>query len=253
MAGKLMPAREIVAAASRAEKSGAVSFSIVTAGKRLTDNTHLRIVEEALGDIAAAGRLRRCASLGLLDVFALRRLRDAGLERYHHNLEAARGFYRRVCTTHGYDDNVATIRVARAAGLSVCSGGIFGIGETPKQRVELACELRLLDVDAVPINFLDARPGTPLEKMPRLSPDECLATIAVFRLMLPRAEIIVMGGRGAQLGEAQHRIFQAGASGTIIGDYLTTQGTGPGAVLDMIRVQGLRPRAPGESFQDSRP
>jgi biotin synthase len=243
MAGPMMSASEIAFAATRAEASSASSFSIVTAGRRLTGQPALRTVAEALGVMAGASGLRRCASLGLLDQFALRQLRAAGLERYHHNLEAARSFYRRVCTTHGYDENVATIRAAREVGLSVCSGGIFGVGETPEQRVELAAELRSLGVDAVPINFLDPRPGTPLEAMPPLSAGACLATIAVFRLMLPQVELIVMGGRERQLGEAQRQIFAAGASGTLIGDYLTTAGSAPGDVLAMIHAAGLRPVA----------
>jgi biotin synthase len=128
--------------------------------------------------------------------------------------------------------------------LSVCSGGIFGIGESPEQRVQLAETLRGLQVDAVPINFLDARVGTPLERQPRLEPEQCLAIIAVFRLMLPQAEIIVMGGREAQLDSMQGEIFRAGASATLVGDYLTTTGLSPRDVLAALQQQGLRPRHP---------
>jgi biotin synthase len=242
--GKLST-QEITAAAVRAEAAGACAFSIVTAGRSLSDENGLRATEEALAHIGATTRVLRCASLGLLDEANLRRLRRAGLQRYHHNLETACSFFPRICTTHTFEQKIDTIRAARAAGLSVCSGGIFGLGETPEQRVELAEALRLLDVDAVPMNFLDPRPGTALENMPVLRPEECLATIAVFRLMLPRAEIIVMGGREAQLGAMQHRIFGAGATSTIIGDYLTTRGCSSEAVVEMIRAQGLRLRPSG--------
>jgi biotin synthase len=242
--GKLS-AREIAAAAVQAEEAGACAFSIVAAGRSLSDEKGLRAAEEALAHIGAATRVLRCASLGLLDKASLRRLRRAGLQRYHHNLETARSFFPRICTTHTFEQKVDTIRAARSAGLSVCSGGIFGLGETPDQRVELAEALRLLDVDAVPINFLDPRPGTPLENVAVLRPEECLATIAVFRLMLPRAEIIVMGGRDAQIGPMRHRIFRAGATGTITGDYLTTRGCTSETVLEMIRAEGLRLRLSG--------
>jgi biotin synthase len=239
----MLPSRHIASAAVQAERAGANAFSIVTAGRALSDENSLLALEESLEHIGAKTRVLRCASLGLLDEATLGRLRRAGLQRYHHNLETARGFFPRICTTHTFDQKVATIQAARATGLSVCSGGIFGLGETPEQRVELAEALRLLQVDAVPINFLDPRPSTPLAGMPLLRPEECLATIAVFRLMLPGVDIIVMGGREVQLGHFQRRIFHAGASATIVGDYLTTQGCGPVAVGEMIRAQGLRPRS----------
>jgi biotin synthase len=144
-----------------------------------------------------------------------------------------------ICTTHTFDHKLATLRAAKAAGLSVCSGGILGVGETPEQRAELADTLRQLGVDAVPINFLDARPGTPLASQPRLSPEECLAIIAVFRRMLPMAEIIVMGGRDTQLGDKRSSIFRAGANATIIGDYLTTSGARAADIVSMVADQGL--------------
>lgn len=239
---EMLSAQRIAANAAQAEAAGACAFSIVTAGRGLSGKKNLHEAEKALALIAESTGLLRCASLGLLDEVTLRRLRQAGLQRYHNNLETARDFFPRICTTHTFEQKLSTIRAARAAGLSVCSGGIFGLGETPEQRVEMAETLRLLEVDAVPINFLDSRPGTPLAGMPRLTPEECLATIAVFRIMLPRAEIIVMGGREVQLGEMQRRIFDAGASGTIIGNYLTTRGSSSQAVLEMIRAQGLRAR-----------
>ena len=242
----MLSEQRIATAAAQAEAKGACAFSIVSAGRRLSDEKSLRVVEESLAQIGVRTRVRRCASLGLLDAASLASLRRAGLQRYHHNLETARSFFPNICTTHTFEQKVETIRAAQAAGLSVCSGGIFGLGETPEQRVELAEALRTLGVDGVPINFLDPRPGTRLADMLLLRPEECLATIAVFRLMLPRAEIIVMGGRETQLGKMQRRIFQAGASGTIIGDYLTTRGSGSAAVVDMIRAQGFRPRLSGD-------
>jgi biotin synthase len=235
----LLSARRLVEQAEKAEKAGATSFSIVTSGRGISSEAEMADIETALREIAKRTHLRRCASLGFLDETRLRRLQRAGLERYHHNLETSRSHFPTLCTTHTFEQKLATIRAAKAAGLSVCSGGIFGVGETPEQRVELADTLRQLGVDAVPINFLDARPGTPLESQPRLAVEECLAIIAVFRLMLPTTEIIVMGGRDAQLGDMKSSMFRAGANGTIIGDYLTTSGSRPTDIVAMVASQGL--------------
>jgi len=235
----LLPVRTLVEHAVKAEKNGATSFAIVTAGRRIASEAELRDIEAALRGIADKTRLRRCASLGFMDEVRLRRLQRAGLQRYHHNLETSRSHFPSICTTHTFDQKIATIRAAKATGISVCSGGIFGVGETPEQRVELADTLRQLEVDAVPINFLDARPGTPLASQARLAPEECLATIAIFRLMLPAAEITVMGGRDAQLGDMRSAIFRAGANATIVGDYLTTYGARPADIVAMVADQGL--------------
>jgi biotin synthase len=235
----LLPATGLVERARGADKAGARNFSVVTSGRSIASEPEMAALETALREMTDKTDLRRCASLGFVDETRLRRLRRAGLQRYHHNLETSRAFFSRICTTHTFDGKLATLRAAKAAGLSVCSGGIFGVGETPEQRVELAATLRELGVDAVPINFLDARPGTPLAEQPRLPPEECLAIIAVFRLMLPTAEIIVMGGREAQLGERHAEIFRAGATGTLIGDYLTTSGVPAAQVVAMVVRQGL--------------
>ncbi len=235
----LLRARRLVELAVKAEEKGATSFSIVTSGRGIASESELSEIEEALEGIAQKTRLRRCASLGFMDETRLARLHRAGLQRYHHNLETSRSFFPSICTTHTFEQKLATIRAAKAVGLSVCCGGIFGLGETPAQRVELAETLRQIGVDGVPINFLDARPGTPLESQPRLPPEECLAIVAVFRLMLPKAEIIVMGGREAQLGEQCSAIFRAGANRTIIGDYLTMSGARPDDVLAMASGQGF--------------
>jgi biotin synthase len=162
---------------------------------------------------------------------------------YHHNLESARSFFDRVCTTHTYDQQLETIRAAKELGFQLCTGGILGMGETPEQRVELAQTLRELGVHCVPMNFLNPRPGTPMAGLKAITPAECLAAIAVYRLMMPAAHIFVMGGREVNLGEAQHRIFDAGADGTMVGNYLTSAGSTPRDVVEMIRERGysLRP------------
>lgn len=243
----LMTARRIADQASAAEAAGAREFSIVTSGGRLSREPELAEVEEAIRLIRAETALEPCASLGLLGRAELTRLRAAGLMHFHHNLETARSHFPNICTTHGYDEQVETIRLAKELGFKVCCGGILGMGETPEQRVELAETLRELEVDCVPVNFLNPRPGTPLAGLKAITAAECLAALAVYRLMMPAAHVFVMGGREVNLGGLQDRIFDAGADGTMIGNYLTSAGTQPAEVVEMVRRQGLAVRPPPDS------
>jgi biotin synthase len=239
----LLSAREIADQARAAEAAGAREFSIVTSGTRVSSDRELAAIEEAVRLIRAETALEPCASLGLMRRPELQRLRRAGLMHYHHNLESARSFFDRVCSTHGYDEQLETIRAAKDLGFKLCAGGILGMGETPEQRVELAETLRDLGVHCVPMNFLNPRPGTRMAQVKAITPGECLAAIAVFRLMMPAAHVFVMGGREVNLGAEQHRILDAGADGTMVGHYLTSAGTAPRDVVEMIREKGyeLRP------------
>jgi biotin synthase len=146
------------------------------------------------------------------------------METYHHNLETARSFFAEVCTTHDYQEDLDTVRNVKEAGLKVCCGGIFGLGESAEQRVELAMTLRELAVDSVPLNYLNPIPGTRLAEANYITPLECLKTVALFRLILPATKISICGGRDKNLRDLQSWIFMAGASGTMIGNYLTTKG-----------------------------
>jgi biotin synthase len=240
----LLGAAEIVAQAKAAERAGAREFSIVTSGTRISGEQELAVLEEALRRIRAETAVEPCASLGLVSEPALARLKAAGLHHYHHNLEAARSFFPNVCTTHSYEAQLETIRTAKRLGMQLCTGGILGMGETPEQRVELAEELRALGVHCVPLNFLNPRPGTPMAKVRAITPGECLAAIAVFRLMLPGAHVFVMGGREVNLGDAQDLVFRAGADGTMVGNYLTSAGCAPDRTVAMIEGQGLALRPP---------
>ena len=157
------------------------------------------------------------------------------MKTYHHNLETARSFFSNVCTTHEYDEDIATIRAVKKAGLRVCSGGIFGLGESPAQRVELAFTLRELDVESIPLNFLNPIPGTPLENAELITPQECLKAIALFRFINPAKEISVCGGREQNLRDLQSWIFFAGASGTMTGNYLTTTGRAAAEDWQMLK------------------
>ncbi len=237
---------DLVACSREGASVCANRFGIVTSGTGVGEGPELDRVCEAVSRIAAEGAVSPCASLGILSEPALRRLRAAGLEGYHHNLETARSFFPRVCTTHDYEEDVATVAAAKRAGLMTCSGGIFGIGESRAQRVEMALTLRDLGVDSVPLNFLVPVKGTPLQDMPPLEPLECLKIVAVYRLLLPEATIKVCAGRDRNLGDLASWIFYAGANGMMVGHYLTTAGREPSRDLAMVRALGFRPVAEAE-------
>lgn len=234
----LLDAAKLLIAAEAAAAAGAYRFSLVTSGKT-PSAAEMDALCATVTEIRERTGLRVCASLGVLDEEKLMRLKRAGVERYHHNLETAQSFFGEICTTHDYAEDVATVRLARRVGLQVCVGGIFGLGETAAQRIELAALLNDLDVDAVPVNFLNPIPGTPLENNGLLGPRECLRILALYRLMLPRREVIVCGGRGVNLGQFQSAIFFAGVSGMMIGNYLTTQGRATEDDLQMVADLGL--------------
>jgi biotin synthase len=232
----------ILDVAKGAVENGAGEFSIVTSGRGTKNKKELKTIVDSIQKINHETSLESCASLGILKEETLNSLKDAGLHSYHHNLETARSFFPEICSTHDYEEDVSTVRRAKELGLYVCSGGIFGIGESRAQRVELALTLRELRVDSIPINFLNARPGTPLEKVSYLTPIECLKIIATFRFLLPTREIIICGGREVNVKDLQPLIFAAGANGMMVGNYLTTMGRAPEEDLQMITDLGLKIR-----------
>lgn len=229
----------ILDAARAMREAGASRFAVVTSGKGLSGDDFDRLLE-ALRGIRDLG-LMADASVGILSAEQLTALKDAGLTTYHHNLETARSYFPQVCTTHAYDEDVATVRAALDAGLSVCSGGLFGIGESWNHRVELALELRELGVDSVPVNFLTPIPGTPYEKRPVMLPEEAIRILALMRFILPDRHIRICGGRPAVFGSRKAEALTCGASGLMIGDYLTTRGEAAASDLDDLERLGLRP------------
>lgn len=232
----------ITAGAKDASRNGAREFSIVTSGKGIRKTKEVETLKEAIRKISMETPLESCASLGILDEDTLLSLKKAGLHSYHHNLETSRSFFPNVCTTHDYEEDVAVVKRAKKLGFHVCCGGIFGMGESRRQRIELAMTLKELDVDSVPINFLNPRPSTPLENADFLTPIECLKIIAAFRFILPTKELIICGGREVNLRDLQPLIFAAGANGMMIGNYLTTPGRDINKDLRMIEDLGLKPR-----------
>ncbi len=236
----LLDEEKMVACARDAEANGSTCYGIITSGTGIRGGEELDRICRAVRRIRRDMKISPSCSLGIIDEASATALKVAGVETYHHNLETARSFFPAICTTHDYEEDVETVRVAARSGLKVCSGGIFGLGESAAQRVELALTLRDLDVDSVPLNFLNPIQGTPLEGADFITPLQCLTIIAIFRFIMPDKKISVCGGRETNLRDLQSWIFMAGASGTMIGNYLTTTGRPPEQDWQMIRDLGLK-------------
>lgn len=218
-------------------------IGIVTSGGALQQE-ELEQVIAVLRQLPEAVRRRVCTSFGRLAPEALRELAHEGVRRFHHNLETSRSYYPRICTTQLWEQRYATAQHVRAAGLSVCTGGLFGLGESWEDRVELAFSLRELGVDSVPINFLHPHPQTPLGDREPLPAGEALRIIALFRHILPDTTLRICGGRPETLGERQAEIFRAGANALMTGDYLTTHGCAVERDCAMIAAAGLEVTQP---------
>lgn len=217
-------------------KKGVLRYSIVTSGRRLSESeidTMCKIIRK----IKKAVDISVCVSFGLLEEDDFRRLKEAGVERVHNNLEASERFFPKVCTTHTFQDKVNTIRAAQRAGLSVCSGGIIGLGETPEDRIDMALTLRELEIQSVPVNLLNPILGTPYERQERLSEEELRKTVAIYRFLLPRAAVRLAGGRGL-LKDKGESCLKSGANALISGDMLTTAGYATETDLEMIARLG---------------
>jgi biotin synthase len=235
----LLSRDELVAAAEQAAAAGASRFSLVTAGRGVMSPRDQSAILAAVAAIKEAVPIRICASLGIVDRGFLMELKAAGLYRFHHNLETAASFFPTICTTHSFAERVATIEAAQAVGLSVCAGGIFGLGETLAQRWEMAQALKTLEVDAIPLNFLHPLPGTPLANRPKLAPLEALKMVMAFRLTFPQRSVIICGGRQVTLRSLSPLLFAAGADSLMTGDYLTTRGRMPDEDQQMLADLGL--------------
>lgn len=231
--------QQVLDSAQHAADVGADSFGIVNSGRGPTRRELEDWLAPMMMKIARDGRTRACATLGTLTPETARFLHDCGIRRINHNLETSRRHYPNIVTTHSYEQRIATLRIAREAGLSLCSGGIFGMGEDWADRIDMMLTLRELGADVVPLNFLNPIHGTPLGDMEKLPPMECLKIISIARFLLPDKELKVAGGREVCLRDLQSWIFFAGADSTMIGNYLTTYGRKPELDHQMVRDLGL--------------
>lgn len=227
----------IVAGAREAVRRKAGTYCIVTSGRRPAPAEVDRIIE-AVREIRAGTDLKICCCLGFLTPDQARRLAEAGVHRYNHNLNTSADLYGAICSTHTYDDRVNTVEAAKEAGISPCSGCIVGMGETPQQVVEVAFALKDLEVESIPINFLNPIPGTPLEGVRELNPRYCLKVLAMFRYVHPSKEIRIAGGREVNLRSLQPLGLYA-ANSIFVGDYLTTEGQLPESDWAMIEDLGF--------------
>ncbi len=237
----LLPSAELSRAAREAEAAGADAFCIVTSGRGPADE-FASLLERAR-DVKAAIGVELHVSVGSLERSQVRELMSAGVTSANHNLETSERYYPSICSTHDWRERVRNVELLRDEGLDPCSGGVFGMGETWADRVDLALALRRLGVRRVPVNFLNPVTGTPLAERALLAAREALRVIAVFRLMLPDATIRTCGGRERVLGPLQPLMFDAGASATMLGNYLTTDGRPGEDDLALINSLGLRTRA----------
>ncbi len=230
----------VLEAADEANKNGVTAVGLVAAWRGLNEGPMLDEVCDRIRELSQSGKTRADASLGIIKSQKVAdRLKEAGLECYGHNLESSRRFFPQHCTTHTYEDRLETIGYLRKAGLKICSGGIIGMGETREDRCDLAFSLREIGANVVPINILNPIKGTPFEKNPPLEPMEILKTIACFRFILPRQEIMIAGGRTVNLRDLQSMVFTAGASALMVGNYLTTLNQPVEKDLQMLKDLGL--------------
>ena len=233
---------EIIQAAQDSAKLGSASIGIVNSGKAPSKRDLNDVIEASKKVYDKMGtQISLCASLGELSEQQAEMLSESKIMRYHHNLETSRRFFPTVVSSHTYESKLKTLQIAKRAGFKLCSGGLFGMGETWEDRIELGETLqKIVQPDIVPLNFLSPILGTPLSNLKMLPKMEILMIIAIYRLMLPDADIKVAGGREKTLGTMQNRIFDVGATSCMVGNYLTTAGQEPQEDLKMIRDLGLK-------------
>jgi biotin synthase len=247
----LIEPEPVLNAADEANKNGVTALGLVAAWRGLEEGPVLDEICERLDELKQSGKARPDASLGIIKSQRVAdRLKEAGLECYNHNLESSRRFFPEVCSTHTYDERLQTIQHLKRAGIKICSGGILGMGETREDRCDMAFSLRELGAHIVPINILNPIEGTPFAKKPALAPFEILKSIACFRFILPKQELMIAGGRTVNLRDLQSMIFMAGASALMVGNYLTTLNQTVEKDLQMLKDLGLDPNWDKHGFSD---
>lgn len=231
----LLDTEEILRQAKHNDDRGVLRYSIVTSGKRLSDEEVAQVCE-SIRAIKKETGIQVCVSFGLLNEEQFRKIKEAGASRVHCNLESSERYFKEVCTTHSYQEKIETLKAAKRAGLSICSGGIMGLGETMEDRIDMVITARELGVKSIPVNLLNPIPGTPYEQNPILTNEELCRIVAVFRFLVPDGMIRLAGGRGL-VGDKGEKCFKSGANAAISGDMLTTAGIT--VETDMELLKGL--------------
>ncbi len=248
----LQSKENILEQAKAAESSGARRFCLVSQGRGPkyagATSTEFEQILDTVRTIISETSIKPCCALGEVTSEQAQALREAGVTRYNHNLESSETFFPQIATTHSWQDRVETIKTLKAAGIQACTGGIMGLGESWKDRVDLALALRELEVESVPLNLLNPREGTPLGEKERLDPYDALKAIAIFRFLLPQQILRYAGGREAVMGALQSLGLKAGINAMLVGHYLTTLGQPPEqdqAMLDTLGLTGGEAPIPG--------
>ena len=235
----LLSPEQVLQTAKQSEANGIQSFCVVTSGETLNDAEFEQVLE-TFRRLNAETNLSLDGSLGNLTAEQIRKLKEAGMRRFNHNLQCSREFYPQIVSTHTYDKRKETLDFLKEHGVEICSGGIFGMGETREDRIRFAFELRAYELHCLPINILNPRPGTPLQNQRPIDPFEIVKTVAVFRFIHPKANIKLAGGRELNLGVYfQEKALRGGANGLVVGGYLTTGGNPLGEDLAMLEHAGF--------------
>ena len=232
----LLDTDALLAEAKKNADRGVIRYSIVTSGKRLSEEEEDKLCE-SIKKIKEEVEIEICVSLGLLQEADFVKLHAAGASRVHCNLESSERYFKEVCTTHTYAEKIETLKAAKRAGMSICSGGIMGLGETVEDRVDMVLTARELGVKSIPVNFLNPIPGTPYAENKPLTREEARRCVAVFRFMIPDGSIRLAGGRGL-LGDKGESCFQSGSNAAISGDMLTTAGITIETDMELIEKLG---------------
>lgn len=233
----LLSTQELLEDARRNAQQGVLRYSIVTSGRRLSEE-EVEQACESIHRIRAEVPIEVCVSFGLLDEVQFRKIKAAGASRVHCNLESSARYFPSVCTTHTYEEKIRTLQEAKRAGLSICSGGILGLGETMEDRIDMVLTARELGVKSIPVNLLNPIPGTPYENRVPLDNEEACRCVAMFRFLIPDASIRLAGGRGL-LGDKGEACFLSGANAAISGDMLTTAGITVETDMELLRSSGF--------------
>jgi biotin synthase len=234
----LLPKQVVIVRAKEAERQGASSFCLVCA-YRSPPEEEFRQICDTIEALTKEVSIDINASLGFMTLERARRLKSLGIKRYNHNLEASDSFFSQICKTHDFADRVKTAKIVKESGLELCCGGIIGMGETVKQRIELAFALAALNPDEVPINILIPKEGTPMAQIDTITPEEAIRTIAVWRFIMPKVILKLAGGREVHFSDNGRTALRAGANGIISGGYLTTGGNEMSNDLNMIHEIGI--------------
>lgn len=231
----LVSIEEVRNAAEESKKNKANRFAIVTSGKSPNESDFDKMLE-MIKEINKVGGLKSCASLGILNEEQARRLKEAGLNRYHHNINTCRSYHDEICTTHSFDDRINTVKLVKKYGMTLCCGVILGMGETVEQRIEMALELAEIQPDSIPVNFLTPIKGTPFENyLDKIDEDNILRTLAIFKIANPNAVIRYAGGRQIRLSkENMEYALKNCVEGILIGNYLTTIGISPEEDIERV-------------------